>query len=160
MIFSSSPSRRPYTFALGWASSSWYFMIFSIVCQGRGWAQRLNKEQGASAHGEVSESQGGSQCPFPRFSYKYCCRDLSHVGDCVLFLLYGSSLFLGDHRLRAPHHGRFQICSDLGMRSAELLGSGTSAELSLRLAWCLCRPTPSHNYLPHPVSPVVWSCNK
>lgn len=32
-------------------------------------------------------------------------------------VLYGSSLFLTVHRLRALHHGRFQICSGLGMRS-------------------------------------------
>lgn len=72
---------------------------------------------------------------------------------CALWLLSGS------HWPQAQGSTAWEI-SDLQWFGNEIkagsLENGTSAELSLRLAWCLCT-TPSHNYLPCLVSQVVWN---
>lgn len=120
---------------------------------GRGWAQRLSKDQGSPP-----QSQGGSQCHFPRFPYKCCYRDLPHTGGCVGFVVPRCfSVTTGSHP------GRFQICSGWGMRSAELLQGWQPKEWDRaepEVGWGLFRPAPFHNYLPHLLPQVVWSCNK
>lgn len=163
LIFSFPPSRDPYTFTLGRPSSSGYFMIFSVVCQGRGWAQRLNKDQGASPWWGIIEPR---RLPVP----------LSQISIQILLwrppphleLCRGLGLLSVSQWSQAQGSTSWEI-SDLQWFGNEIRGSparlaawgtGHLQSWASRLAWCLCRPTQSHNYLPHLVSQVVWSCVK